>query len=65
MGSKFAPQYANLFMHHFETDFFTTQTLQPAFYTRYIDDIFLLWPHGENSLKNYMPISTSTILPTD
>ena len=51
MGSKFAPQYANLFMHHFETDFFTTQTLQPTFYTRYIDDIFLLWPHGEDSLK--------------
>ncbi|XP_067844434.1 uncharacterized protein [Heptranchias perlo] len=51
MGTKFAPQYANIFMHKFERDFFTAQDLQPTLYTRYIDDIFFLWTHGEESLK--------------
>ncbi|XP_067832584.1 uncharacterized protein [Heptranchias perlo] len=51
MGTKFAPQYANIFMHKFEQDFFTAQDLQPTLYTRYIDDIFFLWTHGEESLK--------------
>ncbi|XP_067848012.1 uncharacterized protein [Heptranchias perlo] len=51
MGTKFAPQYAKIFMHKFEHDFFTAQDLQPTLYTRYIDDIFFLWTHGEESLK--------------
>ncbi|XP_067859529.1 uncharacterized protein epn2 isoform X2 [Heptranchias perlo] len=33
MGTKFAPQYANIFMHKFEQDFFTAQDLQPTLYT--------------------------------
>ncbi|XP_072357570.1 uncharacterized protein [Scyliorhinus torazame] len=51
MGTKFAPQYANIFMHKFEQDLLTAQDLQPTLYTRYIDDIFFLWTHGEESLK--------------
>ncbi|XP_078095826.1 uncharacterized protein LOC144510206 isoform X2 [Mustelus asterias] len=51
MGTKFAPQYANIFMHRFEQDFFTARDLQPMLYTRYINDIFFLWTHGEQSLK--------------
>ncbi|XP_072327005.1 uncharacterized protein [Scyliorhinus torazame] len=51
MGTKFAPQYANIFMHKFEQDLLTAQDLQPMLYTRYIDDIFFLWTHGEESLK--------------
>ncbi|XP_072422902.1 uncharacterized protein [Chiloscyllium punctatum] len=50
MGTKFAPQYANIFMHRFEQDFFSMQDLQPTLYTKYIDDIFFLWTHGEESL---------------
>ncbi|XP_060688225.1 uncharacterized protein LOC132820238 [Hemiscyllium ocellatum] len=34
----------------FEQDFFSMQDLQPTLYTRYIDDIFFLWTHGEESL---------------
>ncbi|XP_072446725.1 uncharacterized protein [Chiloscyllium punctatum] len=50
MGTKFALQYANIFMHRFEQDFFSMQDLQPTLYTRYFDDIFFLWTHGEESL---------------
>ncbi|XP_078063671.1 uncharacterized protein LOC144489689 [Mustelus asterias] len=53
MGTKFAPQYANIFMHRFEQDLFIAQDLQPMLYTRYIDDIFFLWTHGEQSLKQF------------
>ncbi|XP_072371520.1 uncharacterized protein [Scyliorhinus torazame] len=51
METTFAPQYANIFMHKFEQDLLTAQDLQPTLYTRYIDDIFCLWTHGEESLK--------------
>eukprot|EP00061_Rhincodon_typus_P011910 g37280.t1 len=37
MGTKFAPQYANIFMHKVAQDFFASQDLQPMLYTRYID----------------------------
>eukprot|EP00061_Rhincodon_typus_P009287 g32675.t1 len=48
MGTKFAPQYANIFMHTFEQDFFAAQDLQPMLYTRSINDIFFLWTHVKN-----------------
>ena len=53
MGTRFAPQYANLFMHRLEQDFLSTQHLQPLLYTRYIDDIFFIWTHGEDQLKSF------------
>eukprot|EP00061_Rhincodon_typus_P010665 g35138.t1 len=51
MGTKFAPLCANIFMHKFEQDFFAAQNLRPMLYTRYVDDIFFLWTHGKESLK--------------
>eukprot|EP00061_Rhincodon_typus_P002870 g18702.t1 len=51
VGTRFAPQYANIFMHRFEQDFYAAQYLQLMLYTRYIDNIFFLWTHGEESLK--------------
>eukprot|EP00061_Rhincodon_typus_P007654 g29572.t1 len=51
MGTRFASQYTNIFMHKFEQNFFAAQDLQPMLYIRYIDDIIFLWTHGEESLK--------------
>eukprot|EP00061_Rhincodon_typus_P012048 g37512.t1 len=51
MGTNFALQYANIFMHKFKQDFSAVQVLQPTLYTRYIDDIFFFWTHGDGSLK--------------
>ena len=53
MGTRMAPQYANLFMSRLEQDFLDTCTLKPLCYLRYIDDIFFIWPHGEESLINF------------
>ena len=53
IGTKFAPPYACLFMDKFETSFLETQQLQPLVWFRYIDDIFFIWTHGEEEVKNF------------
>ena len=50
----FAAPYACIYMDKPETDFLKTQKLQPFVWLRYIDDIFLIWMHGEAELKNFM-----------
>ena len=47
MGTKLAPSFANIFMGWFEDYFVYTYKNQPLIWKRYIDDIFMIWPHGE------------------
>ena len=54
IGTKFAPPYACIFMDKLETNFLKTQTLQPLVWFRYIDDVFFLWTHGEENLKQFL-----------
>ena len=51
MGTKLAPSYANWFMSKFEQDHVYTYHLQPTLWKRFIDDIFLIWPHGMDSFN--------------
>ena len=51
MGTKVAPSFANTFMGWFEAKFVYTYELQPLMWVRFIDDIFLIWQHGHDSLK--------------
>ena len=47
MGTRMAPSYAKL-----EESFLSTgTTLQPYVWWHYINDIFVIWQHGEESLK--------------
>ena len=46
MGTKLVASYANLFMTKFEEKYVYTYPLQPKLWKRFIDDIFLIWPHG-------------------
>ena len=43
MGTKMEPNYANLYMVHIEKDFIFNYPVQPLYYRRFLDDIFLLW----------------------
>ena len=60
MDTKFAPQYANLYMYHLKPDFINTHDRRPDLHTRNIDDTSMLWPllsasspfNGEEALKN-------------
>ena len=42
--------YAIVFMHQFETMAMASFTLKPSVWWRYIDDVFCVWTHGEESL---------------
>ena len=50
MGTKCAPSYAIIFMGKLENDFLSTMRQQPLILWRYIDDIFLIWPHSYQEL---------------
>ena len=54
IGTKMAPSYAILFMSKLEQKLLETSTLKPTVWWRYIDDIFFLWDHGEESLKDFI-----------
>ncbi|XP_054269026.1 uncharacterized protein LOC128990596 [Macrosteles quadrilineatus] len=75
MGTRMAPSYANLFMGKLEKCFLQSQKVQPLCWFRFIDDIFILWTSGSDSLKQFIDslnsfsslkftsnISTSTIV---
>ena len=58
MGTPMAPNYANLFMSKFENDLITSyhqeKGLKPHVWFRYIDDIFMIWTHGPDTLKDFI-----------
>ena len=54
MGTKLAPSYANLFMTKLEEKYVYTYPLQPQLWKRFIDDIFMIWPHGMDSLLEFI-----------
>ena len=54
MGTKLAPNYANLFMSDFENKHVFTQPVQPIYYRRYIDDIFFIWDRTVSELENFV-----------
>ena len=56
MGTRMAPSYANLFMASLEKQILNTapSQLKPLIWKRYIDDIFMIWSHGESSLQNVL-----------
>ena len=54
MGTKLAPNYANLFMTDFETKHVFSYFLQPNYYRRFIDDIFLIWDHSPQELNDFI-----------
>ena len=54
MGTKCAPSYANCFMGDWEEKYVYTYHLQPLIWKRFIDDIFMIWTHGEEELQNFL-----------
>ena len=56
MGTRTAPSYANIFMANLENKLLdnSPNNLQPLIWKRYIDDIFVVWTHGEESLHTFI-----------
>ena len=51
IGSKMAPPYAIIFMDDLENKMLAGEEFKPKIWWRYIDDIFLVWEHGEENLE--------------
>ena len=54
IGTKMAPQYAIIFMAELEEKLLENYHLKPEVWWRYIDDIFMVWEHGEESLQEFI-----------
>ena len=53
-GTRCAPNYAIIFMAELEEQFLATLTLKPRIWKRFIDDIFIIWNHGEEELRHLL-----------
>ena len=51
-----APPYAIIFMGDLEEQILQDYSFKPLVWWRYVDDIFLLWQHGEEKLKEFLDI---------
>ena len=54
MGTRMAPNYANLFMGDLEEEILENYPLKPLVWYRYIDDIFFIWTHGREELDKFL-----------
>ena len=56
MGTPMAPSIANIFMGCLERHLLSSSSWQvnPKMWRRFIDDILILWTHGEHQLKNFI-----------
>ena len=54
MGTAAAPNYANLFMDRFETKALNNWPLKPLIWLRFIEDIFMIWTHGEDKSEEFI-----------
>ena len=57
-----APPYAIIFMGDLEERILQNCSFKPLVWWRYIDDIFLLWQHEEEKLKEFLDILNAIIL---
>ena len=59
MGKKFAPSYCNIFMAQWEKTLLNVSQCNPSLYLRYLDDIFMIWPHSHESFQNFFQIANN------
>ena len=53
MGLPWAPVIGNLYMEAFEERALSSSTLTSKLWLRYVDDTFVVWPHGQRSLDEF------------
>ena len=53
MGSPLSPVIANLYLEHLEETALQSACLKPKLWVRYVDDTFVIWPHGQEELQSF------------
>jgi hypothetical protein len=54
MDSPLSPVIANFFMDNFEKKAIEQATHKPVCCFRYVDDNFVIWPHGQEKLTEFL-----------
>lgn len=54
MGSPLSPVVADIFMEAFETVALDSSSYKPKVWFRYVDDTFIVWPHGRETLDVFL-----------
>ncbi|KAJ8919254.1 hypothetical protein NQ315_003837, partial [Exocentrus adspersus] len=54
MGSSLSPIKSNIFMEYFGETYVKNYTNKPKIWWRYVDDVFSVWPHGQDSLTQFL-----------
>ncbi len=54
MGKSPSPIVADLFMSDLEHVALLTSPLVPKLFVRYVDDCFMIWPHGKAALDEFV-----------
>ena len=53
MGSPLSPVIANIYMEAFEEEALDKASKRPSMWIRYVDDTFVIWPHGRKELQTF------------
>ena len=59
IGSKLGRNYACTYLGKWESNLLNSCELKPFLYLRYIDDIFGIWLHGEDKLREFHILANS------
>ena len=59
IATKFAPPSAILFMGYLEDKILNSLVKKPLVWWRYADHIYMIWQHGEETLKAFLKILNS------
>ena len=59
MGKKYAPSFANIYMHFWEMKAISLSPQKPLLWKRYIDDIFFIWPFSCSDLVSFILLLNS------
>ena len=54
MGSPLACILANIMMEALESELMSKFPVQPALWVRFVDDIFVIWPHGQEHFNEFL-----------
>jgi len=54
MGSPLSPVIAIFYMEDFERKAIEKATHKPSCWYRYVDDTFVIWPHGKEKLMDFL-----------
>ncbi len=54
MGKSFSPVIAEIYMQEFEEKTLSTAALKPKFWVRYVDDTFVVWSFGADTIPGFL-----------